>query len=164
MFTVVSCFNAHSQQNESLYLQGLNAAKSGNLDFAFINFHAFLNSHSGSAKVEPVTFTIGEYYFLTKNYRDAFSIFNKFINKYPDSKARPFAFAYLMKIGEIYAKEEFVENIKKEIVTFKQVGLLFSNFKEYVYRSLSFKEYKLVYFIDKAKFYINGELFSEIPY
>lgn len=158
------CFCTYPQEAKDLYLQGIDAARLNNLDSAFMYFHAFLSSRPKSDLVELALFATGEYYFLIRNYQDAFSTFMKIIKEYPHSKTKPFVLMYLLEVTKIYGHEELINDIKKEIVIFRQVGLVFSDFKEYSYVSPLFRKHKAVYFIDKAEFYIDSELFTKITY
>jgi len=60
--------------------------------------------------------------------------------------------------------EPLIENLKKEILTFKQVGLVFKEFKEYTYRSPLYRTYKAVFRIDQVEFYVGGKLFATVAY
>jgi outer membrane protein assembly factor BamD (BamD/ComL family) len=145
-----------------IYSAARAAAKAGDTDAAFMGFRSLLTDYPGSKYTADSLFASGEYFFLTGNYKEAVSAFTRFINEYPDSKPRLFAIMYLYKIAKKQENESLLENLKKEIIDFQQLILLFRDFKEYKYSSPLQKKYRAVYYIDKAEFYLNGELFEEI--
>jgi len=154
----------HAQEEAKLYSQAVKAAKSGNFIFAFMYFRSLLANYPDSKYREGALFAQGEYYFLIADYNDAGSTFIKFINNYLGSKARIFALAYLFKIAENKKNSSLAKKIKNEIITFQRLSFLFSNYKEFKYRSLFLKKYRALYYIDKVEFYAGGELFAQIPY
>lgn len=153
-----------TQEDKKLYSQGIKAARSGDIDFAFMNFYRLLSIFPESEFSEDALFATGEYYFLIGDYYDAARTFNRFINNYPGSEAELFALIYLLEIAKIRGKEKLVKILEKEIVTSQRLAFLFRDFKEYKYLSPLFKSYKVVYFIDKVEFYIDGKLFTKISY
>lgn len=153
----------YSQTVGELYGLGLSYSRSGETDAAFMYFHACVNERfSKSKSVEAALFAVGEYYFSTADYFDAFGAFRRFVNDYPKSKALPFAFIYLAKIARSQGKDALAKDFEKEVIRFKQTSLLFKEFKEHKYVSSLLKKYKARYFIDKIEIYINNGLFAEI--
>ena len=153
-----------AQEEGQLYSLAVSAVKSGDLNTAFMHFHSFLENYPESKYREKALFAIGEYYFLIADYSDAVSAFVSFISDYPDSKARQFALGYLLKIAQIRGDESTVKSLEEKIVTLRQLTLLFSDFKEYKYRSPLLKEHRVIYYIDKVEFYVDKELFAKISY
>ncbi|MDP1854279.1 MAG: outer membrane protein assembly factor BamD [Candidatus Omnitrophota bacterium] len=165
MFIILSiCPLVYAQMDKSLYFQGIRAAKNGELDSAFMNFKMFLDDFGESKLAENALFAVGEYYFLTSNYYDAFAAFNRFVKKYPKSKARVFALVYLLEIAKRQKNAELVENLEKEIISSRQVVLLFAESKEYKYLSAFLRSHKAIYSIDKVEFYIDDLFFAKVYY
>jgi hypothetical protein len=123
-----------------------------------------LENYPDSRNAEEALFATAEYYFLLGDFTDARPGFIKFISEYPDSKAKPFALVYLIKIAEKQAQESLAESLRKQIITSQQLVLLFRDFKESQYLSPLYRRHKAVHFIDKIEFYIDGELFAQISY
>lgn len=161
---LISGKNVYPIEGRSLYYKGLHAARIGNKDVAFMDFKAFLKGFPESKMAKNALFSTGEYYFSISDYRDAAESFVRFIKLYPEAKAKLFALVYLHEIAKSQGNQELVEKISKEIITFKQLRLLFSEFEEYVYWSVFSNQYKAVFFIDKVEIYINEELFKELSY
>ena len=113
---------------------------------------------------EDALFSLGEYYFGVSDYHDAVKAFSRFIASYPESEAKLFAFAYLLEVARDEGNQDLAGMLTKEIVTSKQLNLLFSEFKKQTYISSFSKEYKAIFFIDKVEIYIDEEFFSEISY
>ena len=154
---------AYSGESQELYHEGLNFARSGDVDFAFMRYQSLLENCPDAEFIEDVLFAVGEHYFSISDYYNAAMTFNNFINSYSESDALPFALNYLAKIFRQAGKEDSALNFEKAIISFKQTSLLFSNFKEHAYTSSFYKKYKAVYFIDRVEIYINNELSAKIP-
>ena len=107
-------------------------------------------------------FGIGEYYFLQSDYGDARRILDMFIEKFPGSKARIFAMAYLLEIDRRLGRD--VLPMEKDIVSFMKVTLLFRDYKIYRFNSVLRNKYKVIYFIDNVQFYVNEKLFCQVSY
>ncbi len=150
--------------DSAVYNYALEAVQKKQLDFAFIHFQSLLRYSPSSSYYDKALFACGEYYFLSNNYPDAEKMFNDFIINYPQSKAFPFAAAYLIKINLNMQANGMVLDFKKKIVEFKQLSLVFREFKEFTYKSALGLKYKAVYFIDRVEFYINGELFETVNF
>jgi len=151
-------------QDKELYNKATKLARDKQLDFAFSYLDMIVNIYPKSSFFENALFSCGEYYFISGDRSSAKGIFDKFIALLPESKAKPFALTYLLKIAELDQSQDAVDNLQKEIISFKQVSLVFRDFKEYSYLSALNKEYKIVYFIDRAEIYIDGDLFAKIPF
>lgn len=155
----------YAQDETDLFNEGVLAAENGQPDFAFMHFHTLLKYSSFSSKYFPVAlFAAGEYYFLIGDYDDAQNSFTQFSKKFPKAKALPFALAYLWKISKEQNKNQTPIDLKKQMINYKQLALIFSEFQEYNYRSGLGKRYKALYFIDRAEFYIDEQLFVKIQF
>ncbi|MCQ9207950.1 MAG: outer membrane protein assembly factor BamD [Omnitrophica bacterium] len=165
LFFVLSfCDIAGAQTAKSLYSQANESLRSDKKDFAFIYFSSIVEKYPESRFAEDALFAVGEYYFEVADYYNAVDNFSSFVNKYPQSQARVFAMAYLLDIAVKRGKIKLIRELEKKIVAFRQFVFLFENSKEYYYLSPFAKEYKVVYFIEKVEFYIDGELFAKIFY
>ena len=155
---------AFSQEDKNLYFQGLRAARSGERDFAFMYFHTLVRDFPESEYSKEALFAAGEYYFSLGDYYDAGRMFSRIIDDYPESLAKLFATAYLLKIAKNEQKESVVEKLKKDLIALQQVSLLFRDFKELRYLSPLRKSYKALYFINKIKILIDENIFAEIHF
>jgi len=154
----------YAQEDRALYYSGVNAALNGETDFAFMEFHALLNGHRMSKYYKDALFSAGEYYYSIKDYANAAGSFSKFIENYSEANSLPFAIAYLVKINKIAGTQQIIYDLKRKLIEFMQLSLLFSEFKEYTHESALNMRYKARYFIDKIEIYIDGKLFEEIHF
>lgn len=164
LLVLISWNLGNAQEERELYSAAISAVKSKDLNTAFMHFRSLLVNYPESKYRENSLFATGEYYFLIGDYSDAGKAFISFIDDYPDSKGRQFALAYLLKIAQIREEESLVKSLEEKIVTLRQLTLLFSDFKEYKYRSPLRKNYRVIYYIDKVEFYVDKELFAKISY
>ena len=170
IFLIIALFifllpcKGYTQKSGDLYSEGVNAARSGDLDFAFMHFRGLLTAVGESIFSEGALFAVGEYYFLVADYYDAYQTFDRFVKDYPDSPARIFALAYLLEITRKQERKDIIKNLEKAIVTFQQLSLVFSDFKTHTYLSPLSKNYRVIYFIDRVEFYIDEKLFTKISY
>ncbi|MDD5347548.1 MAG: outer membrane protein assembly factor BamD [Candidatus Omnitrophica bacterium] len=169
--TGMSCFAAAtfsydlpSLDEHAQYSRAVEEVKHGNPDFAFLQFRELLDNFPDSKYAERSLFAVGEYYFQKTNFREASSTFFEFIDKYPDSPAVIFALSYLLQVSQAHNDAAAIEQLTKTIVTFHRLSLVFRNSQEYTYRSALLRKHRVIYYIDKVEFYINGELFAQIPY
>ncbi len=162
----ILCFipSVCAQGEAQLYHKAVQAAKAGRTDFAFMYYNDLGRDYPASKYREQILFVQGEYYGQSLHYAESTRVFNAFIGEYPESEGRLFALAYLYTMAQRRKDEPLIENLKKEILTFKQVGLVFKEFKEYTYRSPLYHTYKAVFRIDKVEFYVGGKLFATVAY
>jgi outer membrane protein assembly factor BamD (BamD/ComL family) len=164
LFLLLYCSLVYALEDDYIYREAIKAAKTKDFAYAFMSFRYLLTNFPDSKYTEDALFATGEYYFLIGDYTDARPALIKFINEYPDSKAKPFALVYLLKITEKQTQRTLAQGLEKEIVTSRQLVLLFKDFKEFQYLSPLNRRHKVVHFIDKVEFYIDGELFAKIFY
>lgn len=164
VFLIISFTLGYAQEAGQLYATARKEARSGNIHSAFMRFRTLLLDYPHSQYSESALFATGEYYFLIADYHDAIKTFTRYRIEYPDSKAGVFALLYLLKIARIQEKEEAIKDFEKKIVTLKQTTLLFRESKEYKYRSPFHRTHRVVYYIDKIEWYIEGGLFAKISY
>lgn len=158
-----SCVTA-AQEEGMRYAQAEEAARSKDYDTAYMYFNSLLSEYPGSAHREQAVFALGEFSFLRGDLKAAATLFTSFISEYPDAKGKVFALAYLFKIAQDQGYEQLVLRLKNEIVTYRQLSLLFRNSKEYRFRSPLFRKHRVIYYIDKVEFYADGELFAQVSY
>lgn len=152
-------------EEKDFYYRGVRAARAGRIDQAFSYFDIVLRSlYKANRYTEKALFATGEYYFLIGANREAKIAFRQVANDYPESITALLSLGYLFKMAQLEGKQESLESIKKEIIGFKQVSLLFRDSEVFKYLSAMNKKYKAVYYIDKVEIYIDGELFQEIPF
>ena len=111
-------------------------------------------------------FALGEYYYDRMVYNEAVKRFRKYIERYPDSKVVVFARAYVLKIKKLIMdpskkNKESIENIELEFFS-GPLFLLFSEYKEFSYKSTFQNEFTVRYYIDIVEVYKNGDLFVKI--
>lgn len=156
--------SVYPQRGRDLYYKGVETARFGDKDFAFMYFRMFLRGHPKSELAEGALFSLGEYYFEVFDYYDTKKTFSRFIASYPKSVAKIFALAYLLEVARDEGNQDLEEKLTKEIVTSKQLSLLFSEFKKHTYTSSFSKKYTAIFFIDKVEIYVDEEFFSKISY
>jgi outer membrane protein assembly factor BamD (BamD/ComL family) len=161
---ILAAGNLYAGEASSLYSKAMAAAKRGQADIAFVHFSAILERHPDSMHVKNAIFGAGEYYYSIGDYRDALPLFERFVHEYPQARGKLFALAYLYKLSEENEREDLVKKVRKEILTFKQQSFLFRVFKNYQYRSPLSLSHRAVYYIDRVEFYIDEDLFAEIPF
>lgn len=164
LFAALLFGTCYAEEGGRLYSSAIREARSGNKDTAFMYFRSFLVNYPDSRYARDALFATGEYYFLISDYADSARAFTRYLDDYPDSPCVSFALAYLLKIAEKRGEEALVGDLKKKIATLRQMSFLFRESKEYKYRSALFRKHKAVYYIDRAEFYIDGELFAKISY
>ncbi|MCX5702119.1 MAG: hypothetical protein NTW64_03970 [Candidatus Omnitrophica bacterium] len=157
---------AFTQTDYEKYHSALKAIKTGQEDFAFLDLLS-LTKEDPQSKYRLVSlFACGEYYFHKFNYRQALNIFSEFIEDYPDSKIKPYALFYILKIAKSWKNAEMVEILENKIRDMKQVILVFKETNEYKYRYTSIlgRKYKLIYHIDRVEFNVDGEIVEQVSY
>jgi outer membrane protein assembly factor BamD (BamD/ComL family) len=164
LFIILFSQCAYGGEDQILFSQGIDFVRSQKFDFALMDFRRLSRSYPKSRFSKKALFATGEYYFLIGDYYDAVIAFQKFITTYPQSKIKQFALAYLLKIAEKDGKRHLAQSLKAEIISSQQLSLLFKDSKEYSCLSAMRKKYRAKYFIDKAEFYVDEELFIKISY
>lgn len=152
----------YAGEADALYAKALQAARAGRVDFAFMYYNQIDREYPYSRYREQVLFAKGEYFCELLVYARAKEAFEKVLDEYPQSPGKLFVLSYLYKIAEAQGNAESVESFKKEILTFRQVGLVFKETKEYNYPSPFYQSYRVVFYIDKVEFYRGGELFATV--
>jgi outer membrane protein assembly factor BamD (BamD/ComL family) len=157
-------FVGASLSEGELFHRARDQVKRGELDFAYLDFRQLLDQYPSSPYAERVLFAVGEYHFIKRNFRDASDCFLSLVDRYPDSASVIFALSYLLKIAEDRQDRQAVEQLSRTIATFYRLSLVFRNSKQYTYRSALLRRHRVVYYIDKVDFFIDGEPFAQIAY
>ena len=152
----------YAGEADALYAKALQAARAGRVDFAFMYYNQIDREYPNSRYREQVLFAKGEYFYELPAYAQAGETFEKVLEEYPQSPGRLFVLSYLYKIAEAQGKAEAVEGFKKEILIFRQVGLVFKETKEYKYPSPFYRNFQAIFYIDKVEFYRGRELFATV--
>jgi len=150
--------------DEEDYFQAKDAVKSGYNDFAFMYFKSILENNRQSKYRQEALFATAEYYFLTSNYIDASSALENFLQDYPDSRMRPFALFYLLKISQVWEKDNLTKTIENQIKNLKRVVLVFKESEEFNFKSPLGIDHKIIYYIDRLEFYLNDKPQAQILY
>ena len=154
--------SGYAGEADALYAKALQAARAGRVDFVFMYCNQIDREYPRSRYREQVLFAKGEYFYELPAHALAKEAFEKVLEEYPQSPAKLFVLSYLHKIAEAEGKAESIERFRKEILTLRQVGLVFKETKEYNYSSPFYRSYRAVFYIDKVEFYRGGELFAAV--
>ena len=163
-FMLLSHYVLYAASSKDIYKLAVKSALQKNKEFAFMYYRQLLRDYPQSPYAMEALFGEGEYFFFIPDYDQAYKLFDEYIRRYPDSKAMLFALAYLLKIARIQKKEELAKDIEKKIISVRQVGLVFTDFKEYEYQSPLARKFLAVFHIDKIEFYADDNLFAKISY
>jgi outer membrane protein assembly factor BamD (BamD/ComL family) len=136
--------------------------KSGQPDFAFMDFHTIAETCPASRHSQDAEFAEGEYYFTENAFSSASATFLDFYAKYPRNEQAMIALAYLYQITKIEKDTKSMEKYRGMIASFRQLTFIFNDEKSFKYVSGFRRKYKLEYTINKAQVYVNGELFTEV--
>jgi hypothetical protein len=157
------CLSLALEENEE-YALAQEAVKSGDKGFAFIHFLSLAEGGVKTKHREEALFATAEYYFLIADYRDSFLALNKLLQDYPDLKIKPFALFYILRIAKISGNDILARQTQQEIINLHRLILLFKNTKEYKFKSPLGADYKIVQYINKIEFYLDGELQEQFSY
>ena len=160
----VILFTGCRSEDRELYDHAVRSAKSGDKDFAFMYYTQILRDYPKSQITESVLFAQAEYYAFLPDYKQASALFNRFIREYPNSKTKLFVLGHLLRIAEIQKDPQRIQELKKEITTFKQVSFVFRDFKEFKYISPCSGKYSAIFRIDTVEFFLEGELFAKVSF
>lgn len=154
-----------ASEDGGIYAMARKMARQGQADFAFMQYQRILRDYPESKYAEPAWFAQGEYNFMIGNYPKAKETFQSFLEKYPLSKGRLFALAYLLRIAQAQNDETKAKEAETEVIKYKQVSLVFRDRQEFRYKSpLKNYSFKAAIHIDKIEIYAGGELFAKIVY
>jgi outer membrane protein assembly factor BamD (BamD/ComL family) len=156
---------AHAFTAGAAYKAARTAVRSGNLDFAFFNFKAIVQDFPKTRYYKDSLFAIGEYYFFISDFYNANRAIARYIGEFGEDPEALFAYWYLMRVAQRSGSDDpRVEHYKKQIISFKQLSLLFRDFKEFKYLSPLGRVHRAVFYIDKIEFLIDGVTIQTVSY
>ena len=158
----VTCVEASEADLE--WREAIGLAKEGENDFAFMDFKTVLDDCPGSRHCVAAGFAQGEYYFLQNNLAMARDEFKNFYAQYPRHQEALVALAYLFQIAKIQRHTDDMKAYRSKAASFRQLTFIFNDKKLFKFLSGFQRQHKLVYYINKVELYVNGQLFTEIPF
>ena len=118
----------------------------------------------GSRYCLAAEFAQGEYFFLQNNWSMATEEFEDFYSKYPQHEEALIALAYLYKIAQIQDRTDDMKEYRSKAASFRQLTFIFSDKTYFSFRSGFQRQHKLVCYINRVELYVNGKLFTEVPF
>ena len=158
----VTCVKA--SEVDLKWQDAVGSAKQGDYDFAFMDFRSILEEYPGSRYCLAAQFALGEYFFLQNNLPMAADAFKDVYSQYPQHQEALIALAYLFKIAEIQENPADMKSYRNKAASFRQLTFIFNDKKSFKYLSGFQRKHKLVYYINKVELYVNGTLFTEVPF
>jgi hypothetical protein len=158
----ITCVKASEADLE--WKEAIGLAKQGDNDFAFMDFQTLLDDCPHSTYCLPAEFAQGEYYFLQSNWQMASDEFENFYTQFPRNQEALIALAYLFQIAKIQKNQDEMNKYRSEAASFRQLTFIFNDKKSFRFLSGFQRRHKLVYYINKVELYVNGRLFTEIPF
>ena len=144
--------------------EAVGLAKQGEYDFAFMNFKMIADEYPASHYGLKADFAQGEYYFLQNNLQMASIAFKDFYSKYPQHEEALIALAYLFEIAQIQNHPNEMKEYRNKAANFHQLVFIFNDNKSFKFLSGFQRKHKLVCYINKVELYVNGKLFTEVPF
>jgi hypothetical protein len=144
--------------------EAIDLAKQGENDFAFMDFDSILKDYPNSRHSMAAAFALGEYYFLQNNLPMASETFENFYTQYPQHQEALVALAYLFKIAKTQNHPNDLEKYRNQAASFRQLTFIFNDKKSFKFISGFQRKYTLIYYINKVELYVNGKLFTGIPF
>jgi hypothetical protein len=144
--------------------EAVGSAKQGEDDFAFMDFHTLLEDYPNSPHAMAAKFAQGEYFFLQNNLQMASDEFKDFYAHYPRHQESMIALIYLFKIAQIQKHPDDMKEYHNKAATFRQLTFIFNDKKSFHFLSGFQRQHRLVYYINKVELYVNGKLFTEVPF
>lgn len=148
-----------SQQGRGNYNEAVRFIKKKQYDFALMSFRSIARNFPDSMYAADSLFGIGEYFYNQGNNSEASKYFSEYVKLYPESEGAIFARAYLLKI--IKNDEDVSEKLEMEFFS-EPLFLLFSEYKEFSYKSAFQNDFSIRYYIDMIEVYRNDDLFIKI--
>jgi len=158
----VSCVEA--SEADQIWKEAIGLARVHDNDFAYMDFQSILNDYPDSRYGMPAEFAAGEYFFLDNNLQMASDAFESFYTKYPHQQESLIALAYLYRIASVQDHADDMKKFRTMAASFRQLTFIFNDKKSFNYISGFQRKYKLDYYINKVDVYVNGTLFTEVPF
>ena len=158
----VTCVKA--SEADLQWKEAVGFAKQEEYDFAFMDFKTILDNCPHSPYCLDAEFAQGEYYFLQNDLNLATDVFKNFYTQYPNQEKALIALAYLYQIAKIENHADDMKKYRNMAAGFRQLTFIFNDKKSFKFVSGFQRKHKLVYYINKVDLYVNGELFTEVPF
>lgn len=155
---------AHAGEDGILIAQARAMVTEGDYEFARMSYRRILREYPLSPYAQEALFGQGEYDFLLHDYPLAKKNFQILTRRFPKSPQHIFALIYLWKIAQDENNLPAKQALTHEIVSFRQVSLVFRKSASYRFRSPLGRDHLIIFRIDKILVYLQGELFAEIDY
>ena len=154
----------HAGGDSTLYMQSLQWAKDGRVDFAYMGYRSILRDYPESQFKQHALFAEAEYAFFLTHYAKSAKLFNAFLKDSSDTRQALFALAYLLKIARDNENTEIIDSLEKRIISLTPATLVFRDFKEYTFISPFDWKCKAKVYINKIEFYMEDKLFETMVY
>ena len=158
----VTCVKASEADLE--WKDAIQSAKQGEYDFALLDFTSIRDYYPQSRYAKAADFAQGEYYFLQNDLSMASNEFKNFYTKYPQHEESLIALAYLFEIARLEQHANDIKKYRKMAASFRQLTFIFNDKKSFKFLSGFQRKHELVYHINKVDLYVNGKLFTEVPF
>jgi len=158
----VTCVKASEADLE--WKDAIQSAKQGEYDFALLDFTSIRDYYPHSRYAKAADFAQGEYYFLQNDLSMASNEFKNFYTKYPQHEESLIALAYLFEIARLEQHANDIKKYRKMAASFRQLTFIFNDKKSFKFLSGFQRKHELVYHINKVDLYVNGKLFTEVPF
>jgi outer membrane protein assembly factor BamD (BamD/ComL family) len=155
---------AKASEGDLEWKEGVQQVQEGEPDFAFMDFKMIHDDYPKSGHALSAAFSEGEYYFLKDELSLASDAFKNFYTQYPERQESMAALAYLYQIAKMQNHQAQMKEYRAKVVAFRQLTFIFKENKSFKFSSGFQRQYKLVYTIDKVALYVNGKLFTEVPF
>jgi hypothetical protein len=136
------------------YARAVAAGKRKDYSAAFMHFRPL--TERASPYREASLFAVGEYYVLKNVQADAIKALATLVREYPASRYRVFALWYLEMVAERIGRSDLAREYQQHIIMMRQHSFLFRQSKEWSVISPLQRKLKVVYYIDKVEFYVDG--------
>lgn len=90
--------------------------------------------------------------------------FKNFYAKYPQHEEALIAIAYLFKIAQLQNHPTEMKEYRSKAASFQQLIFIFNDKKYFKFLSGFQRKHKLVSYINRVDLYVNGALFTEVPF
>lgn len=158
----LSCVKASEVDLE--WKEAVGFTKQEEYDFAFMDFQTILDHCPDSRYCLAATFAQGEYYFLQNNLNLASHEFERFLSKYPNHQEALIALAYLFQIAKTQNHPDDMKKYRDMAANFRQLTFIFNDKKSFKFLSGFQRNHRLIYYINRVELYVNGKLFTEVPF
>ena len=145
------------------YAKAKKAAKAQQYDFAFMYYKNIVDSSHPRVQVESL-FALGEYYDMSGQARDADRYFRSVVERHPKSKWAFFSLAHRYYLARRTGDKKLADVLRKEIVTFQQVSLVFRKSETMAVSSPMQRRYVAEFLIDQIHVRIHDNTLVSISY